>query len=108
MRGCVSVLFLSACAAPAPAVVDEAPAAPVADVAQGLPLPPPGVDLSLAVGDVHPGESTVLTITDADPNETVMLFRNNGATGAGPCPAALGGVCLELNAPKRIGDVLTD
>ncbi len=74
-----------------------------------VPLPPPGVDLVLDATDVLPGLPTTLTVTHADPGETVHFLRNNGSVGQGPCPGALGGHCLELRNPVvHMGTAVAD
>jgi len=70
--------------------------------------PPPGVDLVLDATDVIPGQDTVLTVTSADPGETVRFLRGTQGTGQGPCPAALGGMCLELVSPVIMGSAVAD
>ncbi len=48
------------------------------------------------VGVVSAGARVDLVVTGAAPGEVVHFGGAAGAGGAGPCPAALGGVCLEL------------
>lgn len=102
------VRLLPVVAAVACAPVDDpllgATGVPLADSAlaeggEALPLPPPGVPLSLVTTDVLPGTRTELEVGDADPGETVHFLRGTSGVGQGPCPGALGGHCLDLLAP---------
>jgi hypothetical protein len=64
----------------------------VDDVAQR----PAPIVLGLTAGVAVAGEYVVLTVTGANPGETVVLFRSAVGPGAGPCPPAAGGACLDL------------
>lgn len=65
-------------------------------------LPPPGAPLALAAGQFSAGSSVTITISNADPGENVYLIRSS-AMGAGPCPGALGGMCVDVVAPVIMG-----
>lgn len=65
--------------------------------------PPPGVPLVLDAGDVMPGQMVTITASSADPGETVRFLRGASGIGAGPCPAALGGLCLDVRNPTLMG-----
>ena len=60
-------------------------------------------------GLTTPGSTLTTTVTDANPNETVHLVRASGS-GSGPCPAALGGLCLDLDTNRAVllTQVVTD
>ncbi len=106
MRFVMPVLLLAAACSEAP----ESDAWPVqdgestfADDADVTMRPPPGVDLILDVSDVIPGQLATFTISQADPGETVFLLRSTaGVGGGGPCPAPLGGACLDIHGPVTV------
>ncbi|MCB9689505.1 MAG: hypothetical protein H6738_22350 [Alphaproteobacteria bacterium] len=53
------------------------------------------------------GFPTNLAAAGAQPGETVW-FLGSLATGAGPCPALLGGQCLDLLQPQVLGSAVAD
>ncbi len=61
-------------------------------------LSPPAGDLSMDILSADPGGVLELEITGLGPYEQVFVLR--GAAGGVACPAALGGVCLELREPR--------
>jgi hypothetical protein len=63
--------------------------------------------LTLDVGAVEPGFSSLLTLAGCTPGGTVHLIATGRGQGAGPCPAAIG-VCVDLVSPKYLGQVLCD
>lgn len=66
-------------------------------------------NLTLTVGEVHPGGTVRLTIGNADPGETVHIASSLGGVSVGPCPAALGGLCLNLGTQTVYsGSVIAD
>ncbi len=76
--------------------------------AASLTAPAPG-DLILRVDGNIVGSLATFTVVDAYPYEDVEVLVNIGATAPGPCPASLGGVCLDLGpSTRRIGRVYTD
>jgi hypothetical protein len=64
--------------------------------------PPPGVLTLNFQGPLLAGVWLNAQVTGADPGANVFLLAS-GTTGAGPCPAALNGVCVDLVAPKIVG-----
>lgn len=79
-----------------------------AAVLAGLPQVAHAQDLAMtASGPLKVGFRTTLTATDAVPGEMV-LFLASTETGAGACPAPLGGLCLGLLNAKRIGGAIAD
>ncbi|MCA9572059.1 MAG: hypothetical protein KC656_29675, partial [Myxococcales bacterium] len=66
------------------------------------------LSVSLAPGLV-PGETATYTISGADPGETVILGGSLQGTGVGPCPAQLGGLCVDLVPPLvNLGSAVAD
>jgi hypothetical protein len=60
----------------------------------------------LALAVVPHGVSATLTATGAAPGETVTFF-GSGVRGQN-CPPALGGVCMDLGLPRRLGAATAD
>ena len=53
------------------------------------------------------GQSVTLTVTNAAPGERVHFVYSTVGLGVGPCPPALGGLCLDILDPVvRLGDSL--
>lgn len=67
-----------------------------------------GLTLLLAPGlVVH--EVSTYTVTGATPGETVGLAAGNSGLGNGPCPAALGGRCFDIDGRlQRMGQAVAD
>jgi hypothetical protein len=82
--------------APAPALnlVDDF-------VSAELEILPPPTDLTLDVSELRPGDTVTFTADGASPNSQVRFLLGLSA-GAGPCPGLLGGLCLDLLAPKSL------
>lgn len=59
---------------------------------------PPVQALSLTATVPHPGGDVILVATGAQAGETVGFLSSLGGTAQGPCPAQLGGLCLDLGA----------
>jgi len=57
--------------------------------------------LELSVSQLSPGSEATWTATGAEPGERVRIFATTSGLGAGPCPAPLGGLCLDLLTPIR-------
>lgn len=68
------------------------------------PPPPPLVVSSLVAG----GPVDVSVDTGLGAGVRVGLVGGAGAPAAGPCPPALGGLCLAIRRPRVIGTALTD
>jgi hypothetical protein len=51
------------------------------------------------------GQTVQVQVSGATPNATVFLAAAN-APGAGPCPPALGGLCIDLDNPRVLGRAL--
>lgn len=60
-------------------------------------------------GSWTPNGQADITITGALPGETIYLTRSTAGstTNAGPCPPALGGVCVDLDSPVTLWQTLT-
>jgi hypothetical protein len=71
-----------------------APEAPSEFATDGA-VPPPRQTLTLEVGDLVLGEMATMTVTGADPGDTVEVIRAS-RLGFGPCPASFGGNCLDI------------
>lgn len=67
------------------------------------------VPVDLRTTGVTPGGETRLIVDGAGPGETVRFFVSPGSPGVGPCPAALGGLCLDLGGPAPyLGSAVAD
>ena len=55
-----------------------------------------------------PGATADLSVTGAAPGESIYFAVTAQGTGMGPCPAGLGGHCLDLLSPILLGDVTAD
>ncbi|MFT4627537.1 MAG: hypothetical protein ACI8PZ_006223 [Myxococcota bacterium] len=91
-------LALLACAGP-PAGTADAPNTFSVDAGVQA---PPGEPLMLATSDPAPGGRLEFMVANADPGETVYYALSPNGLGAGPCPAALGGLCVGLDAPLNV------
>lgn len=58
--------------------------------------PPPPHAFTLAAPSLVAGASATFTFDAAPPGATVRLVSGAGGLGAGACPAALGGACLDV------------
>lgn len=58
--------------------------------------------LALQVDPLFRGEDATATVTEAVPGETVWYLSSLAGRGAGPCPASLGGLCLDVLEPVRL------
>lgn len=67
-------------------------------------LAPPG-SLTLSSGPWLPGEPAVVTVEGASPGDLVGLAASPAGWGQGPCPQALGGLCLDLAGRVRVMSV---
>lgn len=61
--------------------------------------PPPGLTLAATVA----GGAVSVNVSGAAPNEAVQIAGSLAGPGAGPCPPALGGECIDLLSPVRVG-----
>jgi len=59
--------------------------------------------LELDVEPVLSGGTLELTASDAPPGETVHFVVGLNGTAGGPCPAFLGGACLDVESPIILG-----
>lgn len=67
------------------------------------------VPLVLTGGDWIPGQSTTTTVTGAVAFENVRFIVSTGGLGAGPCPAPLGGLCLDVLKPiPKVTPIIAD
>jgi len=56
-----------------------------------------------------PGQTTTTTVTGAVAFEKVVFVVSTGGPGAGPCPATLGGLCLDVIKPiPKVQSVVAD
>ncbi len=69
-------------------------------------VPTPPYDLGLSIGALVAGATGTLTASGADAGATVHYLH--GGVGAGPCPAALGGLCIDVTGPTLIGTAVAD
>jgi hypothetical protein len=91
-------------------------AAPLASLLACHPLtpdlqrPPPGPGgLTLtATGTLDAGDTLTLRVTGAAPGGTVLLARSATRAPAAACPAALGGLCLDLLRPTLVASLTAD
>ncbi len=67
-----------------------------------------GPALDLALGELVPGREATLTVTGAEAQETVQVAGSAAGIGPGPCPPALGGLCLDLLEPRLVGSAEAD
>lgn len=66
-------------------------------------------DIDLDVSGLTRGESSTWTVTGAQPGEEVRFVLGAGGLGAGPCPGAMGGECLDLLPPIiQLGSAFAD
>lgn len=99
MRG-LPLVFLVGCAVDSEDLaIDPALDAELA-VLEGLErvVPPPIQVLTLTATTPHPGGDVILVAAGAQPGETVGFLSSLGGVAQGPCPAQLGGLCLDLGA----------
>lgn len=95
---CAVVLGCAPAEAPAPQWLSAVAAAEDEGATGGALRAAPGLQLA-ASGPVVEGQPFDLVVTGANPGETVRLGRSTTGAGLGPCPPALGGVCLGLLPP---------
>ncbi len=71
--------------------------------------PNPGEDNPMVVwtSDAVPGQTFTVFARGADPGQTVFFGRSSGP-GTGPCPALLGGLCLDIGNPFLMGTGVAD
>ncbi len=68
---------------------------------------PWAVSLDLDVPTLQRGQPAAISVSGAQPGESVTIGLSMTGIGAGPCPAQLGGLCLELLPPVTpIGTVV--
>jgi hypothetical protein len=90
----IAPLLLAACAG-----APEAPALP--DTA----VPPP---LVLDTPELYTGQRTTLEVTGANPGDRVFFLGSTNGFGPGPCPAALGGLCLDIANARPLGSAIAN
>ncbi|MFT4623425.1 MAG: hypothetical protein ACI8PZ_002081 [Myxococcota bacterium] len=74
----------------------------------GVSAPLPGV-LHLRVGDAVRGAPLELDLSGAPAGASVHVVASTGGLAPGPCPAPLGGTCLDVPAPLvRLATLRTD
>jgi len=77
------------------------------DVAPGVPLPPPG-NLTLSADTLVAGDAATLTLGGGTSGDTAAFVLSTVGEGSGPCPPALGGLCLDVASPKVMGTTTVD
>jgi len=66
-------------------------------------------DLQLDAPNLERGETATLVVNGANPDEEVRFGLSVGGLGAGPCPDAMGGECLDLAGPViQLGTGMAD
>jgi len=106
-----ATLALSTCGQPWASWATEPDAVPY-DWGKGdvsAPADAAGDAIGLQVSPLVPGQSASFTVAGAAPGELVYIGRST-ATGSGPCPPLLGGLCLDLDAPTTalLGTAIAD
>jgi hypothetical protein len=98
------LLSLAAC------VVAPADDADLTWLTEGDPLAaPPPPTLQLRVPPLLATQTATFEVRGAAPQDQVRILATAAGTGAGPCPGALGGLCLDLLQPfRQIGAAWTD
>lgn len=67
------------------------------------------VPLVLTGNEWIPGQSTTTTVTGAVAFENVRFVVSTGGLGMGPCPAPLGGLCLDVLQPiPKVTPIIAD
>lgn len=107
-----SAAFTSASSVPVPAgwvVTATATDALTGDTSEFSACAPVTEGLALTAGPLQRGQSVALTAQNALPQERVEFLLSLRGAGSGPCPPALGGLCLDLLPPLlRIGNATAD
>lgn len=67
--------------------------------------PPTG--LTFSVTDAEIGGTMTLTVSDADPNETIYVVRSMNGVGAGQCIPQIGGQCFSIANPVELHTTFT-
>ena len=102
MRTIALALLLTSCAIEDTVVVSPSASgwSPAVDEVS----PPP---LILSVSGFAPGGTLEVSVEGANPGDTVWFLRSS-SVGPGPCPAGLGGLCLDLKRPILMGRTTAD
>ncbi|MFT4622952.1 MAG: hypothetical protein ACI8PZ_001608 [Myxococcota bacterium] len=95
IRGPMLVLLVACSTTDAPPAPTPAPSVNLA------PLPPPG-SMDLAVSGFTPGALATFQVEGALPGDVVYFAASTRGFGAGPCPALLDGLCLDLVRPVTL------
>jgi hypothetical protein len=70
--------------------------------------PPPPGGLTLTVPDLVATQQATFEVQGAYPLDQVRILATSAGLGAGPCPPALGGLCLDVLRPfRQIGSAWT-
>lgn len=64
--------------------------------------------LAIDIDYVVPGEVATVTVDGAMPGESVRFVRSFKGLGSGPCPAVLGGLCIDMRGPSLVGAATAD
>ncbi len=64
-------------------------------------MPPPGALDIYTLGLLPPGAVAEIVVENAVPGVPVRLVGGLGGLGSGPCPAVLGGLCVDIRGPVR-------
>ena len=95
-RNFMAFILLSACADQAVDHAAEPVSAETTEVADGALRA--GLTLEWS-GNLIQGQTTNVTVWGAYPGEALVLLVGTAGEGAGPCPAILGGACLDIVPP---------
>jgi len=102
------LLFLAACAPAEPDAIDV-PLFEGAEEVEATVEPGARRNLLLTVANLRWGETASFTVNGANSGEEVVFTWGSNGIGAGPCPAPLGGLCLDVVSPvKQLGKANAD
>jgi hypothetical protein len=62
----------------------------------------------VVVGNLLAGVGGSFEVTNATANANILLFATAAGEGLGPCPVALGGTCMDILSPKKLGSAIAD
>ncbi len=73
-----------------------------------LPVDQAAPPLNLTVSALNPGQPATFTATGAFPGQRIWFARSTQGPGAGPCPPALRGLCLDMLNPLTMGSAVAN
>jgi len=71
-------------------------------------LAAPAYGLTVDIPAMIPGDTITMTATGATSGETVYFAVSTRGMSGGPCPAELGGECLDIQNPILLGSAIAD